>query len=243
MIPFKIREFLIRRLLLLLSAFATLTWAQDVRAPRPEEPPPITVKVEPPPESVGATVMKLAIPTILGAGLTLFGVWLTNKRNAAENEANRKHQFEVNSRQKRWEFRKDVYTKLLACLTGMMQNSLERSRLLNCRTHIDEKDKARLNSISADLDSNNDSYLVLLTEYYALFYLSTVATADTLLKEDAVATAFTDHDSNTVVGVKKRLDALHRLVQSVSNAARQDLWGDGYYDDDTETKGIPEVGG
>ena|ERR1017187_4810621 len=227
-----------RRVLLTLFLISVSGWSQAAQQPAQ---PPIVVQVQMPPANPWMRLVELVVPGIIGAGLALFGVWLTNKNNATENEANRKHQFEVNSRQKRWEFRKDVYTRLLVCLTGMMQNSLERSRLLNCRTLIDEKDKATVNSISADLDSNNDSYLVLLTEYYALFYLSTVATADALLKDDAVATGFTDHDANTVVGVKKRLDALHRLVQAVSNAARQDLWGDGYYDDATETEGISEV--
>jgi|ERR1017187_10321 hypothetical protein len=145
-----------RRVLLTLFLISVSGWSQAAQQPAQ---PPIVVQVQMPPANPWMRLVELVVPGIIGAGLALFGVWLTNKNNATENEANRKHQFEVNSRQKRWEFRKDVYTRLLVCLTGMMQNSLERSRLLNCRTLIDEKDKATVNSISADLDSNNDSYL------------------------------------------------------------------------------------
>ena len=128
-----------RRLLLSL-AFAALTWSQDLRGPRPEPPPPVAVKVEMPTESIASSLLKIVIPVVLGSALTLLGVWLTNRRNAAENEVNRKHQLELElekariaaeakSRDRQWDFRKDVYVKLVSALGDLRDVEL---RLLSC---------------------------------------------------------------------------------------------------------------
>jgi hypothetical protein len=92
-----------RRVLLTLFLISVSGWSQAAQQPAQ---PPIVVQVQMPPANPWMRLVELVVSGIIGAGLALFGVWLTNKNNAAENEANRKHQFEVNSRQKRWEFRK-----------------------------------------------------------------------------------------------------------------------------------------
>jgi hypothetical protein len=85
-----------RRFLLVLTVISFAGWSQPAQ---PQAQPPIVVQVQMPPETLWTTLLKLAIPTLLGAGLgaglTLYGVRLTNKHNAAENAANRRHQLQV----------------------------------------------------------------------------------------------------------------------------------------------------
>src|ERR1017187_7969868 len=114
-----------RRFFFMLTVLSLPGWSQP--AQRPSQPP-ISVKVEMPPESVWTMLFKVVIPTILGAGLgaglALYGVRQTNKHNTAENAANREHQLrleiardkitaEAKSRDNRWAFRKDIYTGLM----------------------------------------------------------------------------------------------------------------------------------
>jgi len=110
-----------RRYILFTLTTAAVCFCQDAQRARPDLPP-ITVTV--PAENPWTTLVKVATPALL----TLFGVWLTNKKNAAENAANREHQLsierikdeiaaEAKSRDNQWEFRKEVYVNLLNSIT------------------------------------------------------------------------------------------------------------------------------
>src|SRR5271157_449795 len=109
-----------RRFVLLTFALAPLCLCQDLRGPRSEASPPITVKVEMPPQNSWMRLVEVVVPGLIGAGIAFLGVWWTNRRNASENAANRAQQLELEaikdriaaeakSRDNRWAFRKEVY--------------------------------------------------------------------------------------------------------------------------------------
>jgi hypothetical protein len=121
-----------RRFLFVLTVLSFPGWSQPAQQPAQ---PPIVVKVEMPPESIWTSLLKL-IPAILaggvGGGITLFGVGQTNKRNAAENAANREHQLRLEtakaeiaakykSQDNRWEFQKTVYVSLIKDTTDSIR--------------------------------------------------------------------------------------------------------------------------
>jgi hypothetical protein len=87
---------------------ASLCYCQKPDAVKREVTPPIVVKVEMPSQNPWERVGELAIPTALGALLTLLGVWLTNRTNANTNASNRAHELQRLDQQRRWELRRDV---------------------------------------------------------------------------------------------------------------------------------------
>ena len=106
-----------RRSLLTLTAIGFSAWSQ----PAPQQAqPPVVVQVQMPPESIWTTLGKLAIPTVLGAGLgaglTLYGVGKTNKHNESENAANRKHELEKLNREHSFGLKRDVLTHVTQSL-------------------------------------------------------------------------------------------------------------------------------
>lgn len=110
-----------RQSFLILAILSISAWSQPAQQ---HAQTPIVVQVQMPPTNPWMHLLELVVPGIIGAGLALFGVWLTNKHNDATNEANRQHQLDVESikdevaaqaksRDNRWEFRKEVYTNLI----------------------------------------------------------------------------------------------------------------------------------
>jgi hypothetical protein len=129
---------MMRRIVLLFFALSVLGRSQTVQQ---LAQPPIVVKVEMPSESAWTTLVKLVIPTILGAGLALYGVRQTNKHNTAENAANREHQLRLEtakaeiavkykSRDNRWAFRKDVYCRLIQTTSALINNLADLRHIL-----------------------------------------------------------------------------------------------------------------
>src|ERR1039457_1382858 len=102
-----------RRILLVLTCLSVPGWSQ----PSSQQPvqPPIVVKVEMPPESIWTTLLKLAIPTILGAGLgagsALLGVRLTHKYET--DRWQRREQLQV---------RKDFYFSVITAANEFRTN-------------------------------------------------------------------------------------------------------------------------
>jgi hypothetical protein len=117
-----------RRFLLTLTVLSVPGWSQPAQQ---SAQPPIVVKVEMPPTNPWVHLVEIVVPGIIGAGLALFGVWLTNKNNAATNAANRQHALDIEkikdqiaaeakSRDNRWEFRKDVYLNLITATSSLL---------------------------------------------------------------------------------------------------------------------------
>jgi hypothetical protein len=80
-----------RRVLLVLSVISFAGWSQPAQ---PQAQAPIVVQIQTPPANPWMRVVELVVPGIIGAGLALFGVWLTNRYNAATNRANQQHDLE-----------------------------------------------------------------------------------------------------------------------------------------------------
>src|ERR1039458_6161378 len=110
-----------RRVLLTLFLISVSGWSQAAQQPAQ---PPIVVQVQMPPANPWMRLVELIVPGIIGAGLALFGVWLTNRNNARTNAANRQHQLDVEvakakiaaeyrSNDNRWEFRQAIYVGLV----------------------------------------------------------------------------------------------------------------------------------
>src|ERR1039458_7775654 len=119
-----------RRLFLILTVLSVPGWSQ-LSAQQPAQPP-IVVKVEMPRTNPWVHLVELVVPGIIGAGIAFLSAWLTNKRNAAENAANRENQLrveiakdriaaEAKSRDNRWAFRKDVYVNLITATSGLIR--------------------------------------------------------------------------------------------------------------------------
>src|ERR1035438_5545614 len=121
-----------RRFWLIITVLSFAGWSQP---PQQQAQPPIPVTIEMPPESIWTALLKVVLPTILGAGLgagiTLYGLRQTNKHNATENMANREHQLAVEvakaeiaakhrSQDNRWAFRKDVYSGLIKSVSELI---------------------------------------------------------------------------------------------------------------------------
>jgi hypothetical protein len=101
-------------------------WSQ---AAQQQAQSPIVVQVQMPPESIWATLVKLAVPTILGAGLgaglTLYGVGKTNKHNAAENAANREHAAKMRDWETKQTAKREHYEALITEFLGLEKAARE----------------------------------------------------------------------------------------------------------------------
>lgn len=125
---------------LFIFTFSSLAgWSQPAQQ---QAQPPIAVQVQMPPTNPWMHIFELVVPGIIGAGLALIGVWLTNRNNAATNAANRQHALEVErskdeiaaqakSRDNRWEFRKDIYVKLINSVTDIVSIASKLQHLAN----------------------------------------------------------------------------------------------------------------
>jgi hypothetical protein len=69
-----------RQLLTILTVLSIAAWSQPAQ---PQAQPLIVMQVQMPPTNPWLHLLELVVPGIIGAGLALFGVWLTNKNNAA----------------------------------------------------------------------------------------------------------------------------------------------------------------
>jgi hypothetical protein len=228
---------MMRRFLLTLTLTNVFAWAQPAQQ---QAPTPIVVQVQVPPESVLTALLKLAIPAILaagvGAGLTLYGVRQTNKHNAAENTANREHQLQVEiakaeiaakhrSQDNRWEFRKDVYTKLITLTTEMLRHlraaGLQRRRIKQL-SQVEDADSETVTTLRNNMNFHGNQAIALHAEYDIYINLAPLATADDILP--------------LVLNVREKtreiespaspefLQALTDFIQSLQAAGRKDLW-------------------
>jgi hypothetical protein len=126
-----------RRFLLTLTLLSVPCWSQPA-SQQPAQPPivvnldtPIVVKQDTPPTNPWAHLVEIVVPGIIGAGIAFLGVWWTNKRNAAENAANRQHALDIEkikdkiaaeakSRDNRWEFHKNTYIGLITAIEQVL---------------------------------------------------------------------------------------------------------------------------
>jgi len=226
-----------RRLLLTLTLLSVPGWSQ-LPAQQPAQPP-IVVKVEMPPTNPWwIHLVELVVPGIIGAGLALLGVWLTNKRNVAENAANREHQLrleiakdkiaaEAKSRDNRWEFQKGVYTKLITVVLDLIRLRRELLLLLDYRGRIPPDDLAGHEAIYQKQAANRQEYTARYVRYITQMTIANLAMANDAifaLRGSQPAQTSQDEDSDEK-RIESDLGLLEDQLRTLSNAGRKDLWG------------------
>jgi hypothetical protein len=227
---------MMRRFLLTIILTASSIWSQA--APQQAQPP-IVVKVEMPPESVWTTLLKLAIPTILGAGLgaglTLYGVRQTNKHNASENTANREHQLRVEiakadiaarykSQDRRWEFRKEVYVNLLNATSDLADNYSQSSSFPHPLSD------GTSDEIALRFQSLSSQYGEAVRRFLRLSDVAPLALADEVaplvsatISQIKTRIDWQSQEAKTQCEAKAR--TMLQLVKELQTAGRKDLWG------------------
>jgi len=226
-----------RRSLIILAAIGYSAWSQPAQQ---STQPPTVVQVQMPLESIWTTLVKLAIPTILaaglGAGLALYGVGKTNKHNEAENAANRKHQLQLEiakaeiaakyrSRDNQWAFRKDVYVNILTTCDALV-NALD--AVAEIQRTINAKGPGHEALLPLQLESMNN--IVRHQEEFSRYaLLAPLAMAEHVAPLVANATkeqqsAENLDDPNACDALRKRAKMLMDLISALQKAGRKDLW-------------------
>jgi hypothetical protein len=243
-----------RKILLVVTFMSFAAWSQPAQQ---QTQPPIPVRIEMPPESVWIMLLKVILPTILGAtlgsGITLYGIRQNNKHNAVENAANREHQLKVEiakadiaakyrSQDNRWAFRKDVYVNLLNDTTSLIR-FYANYRL----THADAQlvDSANTEAVLRVEREKLEHWRELRTVTDALmnhFYLARLATADEVFGslERATGDLLSSPDlySLDTEALTRKIAAYGEFRRLLCDAGRKDLWGtpelEGKADDEKE---------
>jgi len=218
-----------RQILLILTVLNVPGWSQP--AQQPAQPPV-------PLENVWMALLKVALPTILGAGLgagiTLYGLRQNNKHTAAENAANREHQFrletakdkiaaEAKSRDSRWSFRRDVYVNLINATTNMIHGQLG---LMTCaQLYSRSNDTSDLNQAKESVKRQTKA----VEEFLTSLELAPLAVADSL------RTAFQSRKPRLPNVDLRQPDAERTLQETVADfrrfllliqeGGRKHLWG------------------
>jgi len=217
--------------ILILPIIAVAAWSQENNPTRPDVPP-ITVKVEMPPETLRSTLLKLAVPTMLGSLLTLLGVWLTARRNSAENTANRKHQFELEiakdrlaadgkSREKQLEFRRAIYADLISQTVGLSERQ---QRLRDCaRDYAARHDPALLERFR----EITEKYADAVSKFLGTFSLAPLAVADSVhrLADRLNIPEIEITDPNAEQRFENSILVLERYLRALQDAGREEVWG------------------
>jgi hypothetical protein len=110
---FRIGATSMRRFLLSLTFISFSAWSQPGQ---PQAQPPIVVQVQMPPSNPWVHLVELVLPGIIGAVLALFGVWLTNRNNAANNADNRQHELKKMNREHSFVLKRDVLMRITQSL-------------------------------------------------------------------------------------------------------------------------------
>lgn len=198
----------------LLLFFATVAWSQQTSRP---EAQPIVVQVQMPLANPWTHMLELVVPGVIGAALALLGVWLTNRTNERTNAENRLHQLEVErekakiaaegtSRDRRWEFRKDVYTNLIRTISGLIEWEVQDSQY---------KNRSRPTGF-------NERFTTLLSDLSTYANLAPLGESNEVLVEVQTALArATDNRHGSLM----LTPILHKLRETLQRHARRDLWG------------------
>ena len=218
-----------RRFLLPLTALSFSGWSQPAQQ---QAQPPIVVQVQMPPTNPWIHIVELIVPGIIGAGLALFGVWLTNKHNEMTNAANREHQLQVEvakaeiaakykSQDNRWDFRKDVHVNLIKAATEAQRAAVAMGRALMEYNRLADQ-------MQTFFDTLNESN----SRIHIYSNLAPLAMADDVLPLVSVIQAdVSSHEGElkldlpeTITGWTERHSARYTdLVQKLQEAGRKDL--------------------
>lgn len=221
-----------RRFLLILTAITFSVWSQPTQQ---QAQPPIVVQVQMPPTNPWMHLVELVVPGIIGAGLALFGVWLTNKYNAATNAANRQHQLhlermkdetaaQAKSRDNRWEFLKEVYVNLLNAATDLIDIYAQAS------SYAPRLSGPHSEQITLRFQSLTTAYKEALSRFLRHADVAPLALADEVAPLVSAATEQLrrpiDWQSPEVhTDFEAKAMAMKLLGEKLQTAGRKDLWG------------------
>jgi hypothetical protein len=225
-----------RRFFFILTVLSVPGWSQPAQQPAQA---PIVVKVEMPPTNPWLHLIEIVVPGIIGAGLALFGVWLTNKRNAAENAANRQHAIDIErtkdeiaaeakSRDSRWNFQKDIYYNLIKATSDMIRLNIRIVDLERTKNafHSDGAYPEEFQQMREQAFSAHDLASETFVTYCNLAPLAMADDVNTLAqKVRALFTKRMDFKSPECESqLNEMIDALKVLIQALQAAGRKDLW-------------------
>jgi hypothetical protein len=244
-----------RRSLLIFTLLSVPCWPQPA-AQQPAQPP-IVAKVEMPPTNPWVHLVELVVPGIIGAGLALFGVWVTNKRNAAENAANRENQLrleiakdkiaaEAKSRDNRWAFRKDVYSGLIRTICNILMDYNE--GLAINRVYLEHfNDPQVMADFAHELKDRNPRTRAAANDFFIYSNLSPLAMASWVVEKITevvpVVNPQSDGDLTSpdyAQTVAVEMKALNSLLNLICEAGRKDLWDTPEAEAKTEAATRPE---
>jgi hypothetical protein len=194
-----------------------------------------------PPTNPWTHLVELVVPGIIGAGLALFGVWLTNKNNAAANAANRQHALDIEkvkddiaaearSRDNRWAFRKEIYVNVITASTDLLAVLNEKAGLHRIRMSAQPLAEDAAGLLAKQEECNSVKLADATNRFLLYANLSPLATADDVkaLIEDVKHQIGKplDYGGATFEGqISEKLDAIRSLIQRLWVAGRKDLWG------------------
>jgi hypothetical protein len=211
--------------------------------------PPIPVRIEMPTESILIMLLKVVLPTILGAalgaGITLYGLRQNNKHNAAENKANREHQLQVEiakaeiaakyrSQDNRWAFRKDVYVNLITTISGLIgacsDVATNMTRFHQLKQELTPLTDPRMTAVLEGLKTNIDDQIAHGNVFATYVSLSPLAIAEDVVPlVTSTWEKFEDLDLSTpeliAANMPEKQKTLGELLRKLQAAARKDLWG------------------
>lgn len=103
-----------RRFFFILTVLSISAWSQQPA--QQQSQPPIVVQVQMPPTNPWIHSADLIVPGIIGAGIALFGVWLTTKHSDKINAANQQHELDKLNRQQNFPLKRDALLRLTQSL-------------------------------------------------------------------------------------------------------------------------------
>ena|SRR5450759_1794136 len=234
------------RTLLMLTVISLAGWCQPAQL---QAQPQSAAKSEIPPADPWVRLVELAVPGLVGIAGALIGVLLTNRYNAATNEANRKHQLDVErvkaeiaakyrSQDTQWAFRKDVYVNLITATSGLIRacsgvatNMSEANRLKHEQIPLTD---LRMAGVIKRLNSDIDDYVAHGNVFATYFSLSPLAIAEDVVPlVKSTWERFRELDLSSplsspeliAANMPEQLKTLGELLRRLQVAGRKDLWG------------------
>jgi hypothetical protein len=138
-----------RRFFLTLTFVTLSAWPQS---PQQQAQPPIVVQVQMPPANRWIRLLEVVVPGVIGAGLALLGVWLTNLNNRHITAENHKYEDAKLQRQEQVQLRRDFYFALIKAATDFRARLLQYAGL-----RLAAKDHPPMAEIDDDLRGNKDA--------------------------------------------------------------------------------------
>jgi hypothetical protein len=216
-----------RRFISLTIAFAPLYGCHTLSGQQPQSLPPITVKVEMPPQNSWIRLLEILLSGVVGATSALLATYLTNKRNASESAANRQHQLRLEAAKVERAFRKEVYVNLITTVHNMAKNLHDLREAVNLLRSNPTQGLGKLarKTIEAEGPELATNVQRLTTEAA----LAPLATANVLpLLQAAQGEVFSrEIDFNAPDApslLQRQLDATLEMLTQLQAAGRKDLW-------------------